>query len=535
MRLLRRHDGIGPLVVALVVYLGAVGYDGQFYYVLAESPTIDAHVQEVFEPFEYRVQRIAYPAMAWLLSGGGSKGGLPWALLAVNVFFALVATAATVAWMRARGWSGWLALAVGLTPGVLMTILRDLTDVVGLAAALGALWAWSERREWLTAGALALAVLARETMLILAAVLAYDAWRRRRRGEQAMHPAGLIGPALACFVAWEAYATSRFDGEIPWTTAPSNLWQAPGVGAVTALSGLLDQPASEAAWDTGIHRLVRGRSRSGGRSGASRPRPGSALLRGTGGHRGPARQGLLDRPLELHASNRAALRLPAPRGGERAKPAGDRYRLRYGRAHALDSGCSEYGGDLRCALGVGLGGLAGLELEAWAGQVRQCSGDRHEQARSKTDEPAVADVHLEVDPQDREAGRADHPAVEHDREREEADGGQCDAGRGRACEHACQHGQGNHDPEGSGHHYGDVGTLEPLEAGEGGQLCRRLEDAPKRIDRVPLEEHRPDQHDGRADGEQGPSALWLPRAHRARRARIVAFARARSRSISPRT
>jgi hypothetical protein len=287
MRLLRRQDGIGPLVVALVVYLGAVGvqlsrydgdptgfvqfgsvaaasieppadahvlagtigYDGQFYYVLAESPAIDAHVQEVFEPFEYRVQRIAYPAMAWLLSGGGSESGLPWALLVVNVFFALVATAAAVAWLRARGWSGWLALAVGLTPGVLMTILRDLTDVVGLAAALGALWAWSERREWLTAGALAVAVLARETMLILAAVLAYDAWRRRHRGEQAMHPAALIGPALACFVAWEPYATSRFDGEIPWTTAPSNLWQAPGVGAAMALSSLLDQPASEAAWD----------------------------------------------------------------------------------------------------------------------------------------------------------------------------------------------------------------------------------------------------------------------------------------------
>jgi hypothetical protein len=287
MQGLRRHDVLGPLIVALAVYLGAIGvqlqrydgdptgfvqfgseaaasiqppagarvlagsigYDGQFYYVLALSPDIDRHARAVFEAFEYRAQRIAYPAFAWLLSGGGSEGGLPWALLAVNVVFALLATAAAAAWLKAHGRSGWLALAVGLTPGVLMTILRDLTDVVGLAAALGALWAWSERRERLTAAALVVAVLARETMLILAAVLAYDAWRRRRRGEKAANPAGLVLPALVAFAAWEAYATWRFDGEIPWTTAPSNLWQAPGVGVAQALSGLVEQPATEVAWD----------------------------------------------------------------------------------------------------------------------------------------------------------------------------------------------------------------------------------------------------------------------------------------------
>jgi hypothetical protein len=286
MRGLRRHDVLGPLIVVLVVYLGAIGvqlqrydgdptgfvqfgseaaasvqppagaevladsigYDGQFYYVLAMSPEIDRHVQTVFETFEYRAQRIAYPVLAWLLSGGGSQVGLPWVLLAVNVVFAVLATAAAAAWLRVHGRSGWLALAVGLTPGILMTILRDLTDVVGLAAALGALWAWSVRRERLTATALVVAVLARETMLILAAVLAYDCWRRRRRDEQAAHPALLVLPAVAAFVAWEAYATWRFD-EIPWTTAPSSLWQAPGVGVAEALSVLVDQPASEVAWD----------------------------------------------------------------------------------------------------------------------------------------------------------------------------------------------------------------------------------------------------------------------------------------------
>ena len=239
---------IGPPAGAHIL-AGTIGYDGQFYYVLALAPEIDSHARSVFDPFEYRAQRIAYPAIAWLVSPGGNEGGLPWALLAVNVAFALLATAAAAAWLRSHGSSGWLALAVGLTPGVLMTILRDLTDVVGLAAALGALWAWSGRRERLTATLLVLAVLARETMLILAAVLAYDAWRRRRRGEQAMPPALLVLPALVCFAAWQAYATWRFDGEIPWTTAPSSLWEAPGLGLADAVPDLLHQPGTEVAWD----------------------------------------------------------------------------------------------------------------------------------------------------------------------------------------------------------------------------------------------------------------------------------------------
>ena len=239
---------IGPPADAYVL-AGTIGYDGQFYYVLAASPTIGAHAKAVFEPFEYRAQRIAYPAIAWVLSGGGSEGGLPWALLGANVGFALLATAAAGAWLGARGSSGWLALAVGLTPGVLLTILRDLTDVVGLAAALGALWAWSQRRERLTAAALVLAVLARETMLVLLAVLAFDAWRRRRQRERTIHSAVLVLPALACFAAWEIYATARFDGEIPWTTVPADLWQAPGVGLATALPELLNQTPKEAAWD----------------------------------------------------------------------------------------------------------------------------------------------------------------------------------------------------------------------------------------------------------------------------------------------
>jgi hypothetical protein len=287
MRAPPRHDLLGPVVVALVVYLaalgvqlrsyggdptgfvqfgseaavtirpptdayvqaGTIGYDGQFYYVLALAPQIDSRAADVFEPFEYRAQRIAYPALSWLVAGGGSERRVPWALLVVNLVFALIATAAAAAWLRDKGRSGWLALAVGLSPGVLMTLLRDLTDVVGLAAALVALWAWSQSRERLTSLALVLAVLARETMLVLVAAVAYDAWRRRRDGGRTTALVPLVLPALVCFAAWQAYATWRFGGDIPWTTAPSGLWDGPVIGAVGAIPGLSDQPAREVAWD----------------------------------------------------------------------------------------------------------------------------------------------------------------------------------------------------------------------------------------------------------------------------------------------
>ena len=224
-----------------------LGYDGQFYWALGRAPWIDERAGRVFAVAEYRAQRIAYPALAAAVSGG--SGVAPsWGLLAVNVAFAALGAWAAAAWLRSLGRSGWLALAVGLTPGVMFALLRDLPDVVGLSSAIAGLYLWSARRPALAAAALVVAVLARETMLLAVAALAFDALLRDRRSEETTGAALAIGAPLLAFTAWQAYATAALDGVLPLGSGPGSLWSAPAVGLVEGLPEALGRPALEAGW-----------------------------------------------------------------------------------------------------------------------------------------------------------------------------------------------------------------------------------------------------------------------------------------------
>ncbi len=226
----------------------SVGYDGQFYYVLAAHPQIDGNVRRAFALAEYRVQRIAYPALA-AAAALGIRAALPWTLLAVNLLAALCLVLVTAHWCKQMGRSGWWALAVGLAPGVVLCLLRDLTDIVGLAALLAGLCWWSQGRWRLASVALVLAVLGRETALLALAAIAYDVVKRRRAGTPPAGWAWVLGAPAAAFVAWEVYATVRFHGTVPLTTSPGSLWQPPGVGLTKVLGSLAGQSAPHAGWD----------------------------------------------------------------------------------------------------------------------------------------------------------------------------------------------------------------------------------------------------------------------------------------------
>ena len=77
----------------------ATGYDGQFFYVQALDPLLlhDATVHALSAAgAAFRMQRVAYPALAYLLAGG-RPSAVPFGLLAVNVLIVLGLTAAVAA------------------------------------------------------------------------------------------------------------------------------------------------------------------------------------------------------------------------------------------------------------------------------------------------------------------------------------------------------------------------------------------------------------------------------------------------------
>src|SRR5215475_3298051 len=145
------------------------GYDGQFYYRLALDPFTSKRTDFgiTLDNPPYRHQRILYPLMAWAMSAGRADLA-PWAMLFIN-FSALC----LLGWMggvfaqtfkQHALWGVFLALY----PASLLTLSRDLVDLLEVALLVGSLLLLRLGRPVWAAVLLTLAVLTKETALIVA-------------------------------------------------------------------------------------------------------------------------------------------------------------------------------------------------------------------------------------------------------------------------------------------------------------------------------------------------------------------------------
>lgn len=163
--------------VGLSVIHHNIGYDGQFYYLLALNPfgPHPALPGASYDIGPYRAQRILYPLVVWLLTLGGHARFVPLAMLLVN-FTSVVAVAALAALTARRlGVEPLLATLVAFYPGLLLSLGRDLSEPLALACALGGVvFALDHRWRW-AALLLSLAVLARETTTLFALALLISA------------------------------------------------------------------------------------------------------------------------------------------------------------------------------------------------------------------------------------------------------------------------------------------------------------------------------------------------------------------------
>ena len=222
------------------------GYDGQFYFRLALDPwRPEGVVRGLHVDSALRAQRIGYPALAWILSGGGRIQLLPFVLVAINVlaYGALALLGAHLAQrVGAAPAFGWAVVAF---PGFVVSLSRDTTELMSSALLLAAVLALSARRWIWCTGALTAAVLTRETALVLVAGLVIWrlcllATRRDRPGAAAL--AWLV--PCAAFAGWQQVSRDRF-GVYPVladrTNTSGSTWAlVPSVGrAVDHLPGSL--------------------------------------------------------------------------------------------------------------------------------------------------------------------------------------------------------------------------------------------------------------------------------------------------------
>ena len=214
------------------------GYDGTAFYRLALDPfthrltafgiTLDAPA--------YRQQRILYPFLVWLCSLGRASL-VPWALVLVNLAAIAALAAAGAQLSVAVGRHPLAGLAFALYPGFVYSVSRDLCEPTACAAGLGAMVAIAKRRYTLAAALLSAAVLARETLLLLAiACCAAYLWSRLRR-RTPEYPLVLFAVPLAVYAAWELILrrvwgiTPLLSGPRSFTPPFTQYWHALGIAS----------------------------------------------------------------------------------------------------------------------------------------------------------------------------------------------------------------------------------------------------------------------------------------------------------------
>ena len=201
------HSSADLLPKGIPVVKGS-GYDGQFYYRMALDP-VDLARSAFGIRFDTtsRLERVGYPALAWLLAGGRSSL-VPITLVATNVvgLAALGFGGALMARDSGRH-AAWGAVLAGYW-GYLWSISRDLTEITAAAFLIFGLYAYRRHRWWLAGTCLLGAVLSKETAAYIVAIIAatrlYD-WSAHRSRHPLEATDVAWGLPLLGFAAWQLF------------------------------------------------------------------------------------------------------------------------------------------------------------------------------------------------------------------------------------------------------------------------------------------------------------------------------------------
>ena len=187
-----------------VPVLPANGYDGQFFYRLALNPS-DLHREAYGITLDntFRLQRIGYPVLAWLVSIG-QHAWVPAALVVVNIV--AIGALGFIGGLFARDCDRhamWGLLLAGYF-GFVFSLSRDTAEAVEAACMLAGLLAYQRGRPLVAAVLLAYGALTRETVLVAvgAIALARVIGILRRKLRPGLTDLSWLAP-VAAFIAWQ--------------------------------------------------------------------------------------------------------------------------------------------------------------------------------------------------------------------------------------------------------------------------------------------------------------------------------------------
>jgi hypothetical protein len=227
------------------------GYDGQFMYLMAFDPLLrrfgdrPEQYRTVVDNPPYRYGRIGF-SLATFLAAGGEPARYP-AAMAWLIVAAHLALATALASAAARGGRSPLAglwyLAI---PGFMSSLMSALPEALAAAALVAGMLAWQDRRLALAAVAFGLALLVRETGVLLVLALVLGSRREHLKTALAVAAASVL-PVCA----WRVYVASRLFSDFGWSAviAPPGDFGAPFAGLAELIGAAWSggQPSPEVA------------------------------------------------------------------------------------------------------------------------------------------------------------------------------------------------------------------------------------------------------------------------------------------------
>jgi len=150
-----------------LVQVPGTGYDGQFFLRLALDPfNLHEVAFGITMNGDYRFQRIVYPMLGWLLSGGDGHL-VPIALLVINVAAVAVIAATAAALARDTQHPTLVGVLVGGYFGYTLSAGRDLAEPTAAALAIAGMYLFEHRHLVAASVLLMLAALTLETELVI--------------------------------------------------------------------------------------------------------------------------------------------------------------------------------------------------------------------------------------------------------------------------------------------------------------------------------------------------------------------------------
>ena len=147
-------------------------YDGQYFLLLANDPLAKTmlETEQGRNSRFYRARRIAWSWLAWAI-GAGRSDLVPWTLAMVQILTLGVAAWAVARVAVDRGTSPAWVLLFGPSLGTMVCLTRGVSDGFATSVLLVACAAWHFRRYATGAALFAVAVLAKEYLMLVPAVL----------------------------------------------------------------------------------------------------------------------------------------------------------------------------------------------------------------------------------------------------------------------------------------------------------------------------------------------------------------------------